>query len=60
MGRFRYVTPALKGRWWPTREEALADALASGQAYHKGGETLLFEFTTLEEREPPSPDELLA
>ena len=27
MDSFRYVTPALKGRWWPSREEALADCV---------------------------------
>jgi hypothetical protein len=32
MARYRYVTPALHGRWWSTRDEALADALRARQA----------------------------
>ena len=32
MARYRYVTPALHGRWWSTRDEALADALRAKQA----------------------------
>ena len=55
MDSFRYVTPALKGRWWPSREEALADALAAGQAYVRGHEMRLFEFTQVEERPVPAP-----
>jgi hypothetical protein len=50
MGCFRYVTPVLKGRWWPSREEALAEALAAGQAFVASGEVRLFEFASLEER----------
>ena len=50
MACYRYVTPVLKGRWWPSREEALAEALVAGQAYQSGGEVRLFEFAQLEER----------
>jgi hypothetical protein len=32
MARYRYVTPALHGRWWSTRDEAVADALRAKQA----------------------------
>jgi len=32
MARYRYVTPALHGRWWSTRDAALADALRAKQA----------------------------
>lgn len=32
MAQYRYVTPAVHGRWCPTREEALADALRATQA----------------------------
>ena len=32
MARYRYVTPAVHGRWCITREEALADALRARQA----------------------------
>jgi hypothetical protein len=32
MARYRYITPALHGRWWSTRDEALADALRAKQA----------------------------
>lgn len=47
---YRYVTPVLRGRWRPSREEALADALASGQAYLQSGQVRLFAFVRLEER----------
>lgn len=52
MGSFRYVTPVLKGRWRPSRELALADALTAGQAYLSAHEVRLFEFTQLEEQAP--------
>ena len=29
---YRYVTPALHGRWRTTRQEALVDAMRAGQA----------------------------
>ena len=32
MARFRYVTPAVHGRWCSSRDEALLDALRAGQA----------------------------
>lgn len=32
LGRFRYRTPALAGRWRDSREEALRDALNAHQA----------------------------
>jgi hypothetical protein len=54
MRAFRYLTPVLKGRWWPSREQALADALAAGQAYVRAHEVRLFEFTKVEEQRPPS------
>lgn len=50
MACYRYVTPVLKGRWWPSRDEALAEALVAGQAYQSGGEVLLFGFAQIEER----------
>ena len=50
MNCYRYVTPVLKGRWWTSREDALAEALAAGQAYVRGGEVQLFEFVHVEER----------
>jgi hypothetical protein len=49
MSCFRYVTPALRGRWRPTREEALSDALLAGQAYMQEGQVVLFKFTWIEE-----------
>ena len=55
MNSVRYMTPALKCRWWPSREEALADALAAGQAYVRAHEMRLFEFTRVEERPLPAP-----
>jgi hypothetical protein len=36
MQRFRYRTPALVGRWWPTRQQAVRDALDAGQATQLG------------------------
>jgi hypothetical protein len=56
MGFYRYVTPVLKGRWRNTREEALAEALAAGQAYLSLGEVRLFEFARLEERQDKPHD----
>ena len=32
MNCYRYVTPALHGRWRTTRQEALVDAMRAGQA----------------------------
>jgi len=32
MNCYRYVTPALHGRWRNTRQEALVDAMRAGQA----------------------------
>jgi hypothetical protein len=57
MPSYRYVTPVLMGRWWPTREQALGDALAAGQAYVNAQEVRLFEFTRIEERQE-SADEI--
>ena len=45
---YRYVTPALKGHWRITREEALSDALMAGQAFVRHDEIVLFEFARLE------------
>jgi hypothetical protein len=50
IGSYRYVTPVLKGRWHASRDEALAEALAAGQAYVRSGEVQLFAFTHIEER----------
>ena len=36
MQRFRYRTPALIGHWWPTRQQAVRDALDAGQAEQIG------------------------
>jgi len=55
MGAYRYVTPALKGRWHRSRNEALAEALAAGQAYFRSGEVQPFEFTRIEERLSEAP-----
>jgi hypothetical protein len=55
MSNYRYVTPVLKGRWWKTRDEALADALTAGQAFMSGGEVRLFAFATIEERAADRP-----
>ena len=56
MPSYRYVTPVLMGRWWPSREQALADALATGQAYVNAQEVRLFEFTRIEERQEPAEE----
>jgi hypothetical protein len=58
MGFFRYVTPVLKGPWRRSREEALADALAAGQAYLRYGDVCPFEFTEVEERSPSASSNL--
>lgn len=50
MGCYRYVTPALKGPWCSTIEDALKAALEAGQAWNEGGEIILFPFASLEER----------
>ena len=34
---YRYVTPALHGRWRNTRQEALVDAMRAGQAHASSG-----------------------
>ena len=52
MTLFRYVTPALHGRWFPTREDALYNALQAGQARRlpwDGGVSELSEFSRLKE-----------
>jgi hypothetical protein len=38
MRRYRYRTPALQGPWRETREAAVADAIAAGQAERTSGE----------------------
>lgn len=45
---YRYATPALKGCWRQSREEAVSDALLAGQAFVRSDEIVLFEFTRLE------------
>lgn len=45
---YRYVTPALKGRWRRSREEALRLALLAGQAFERDGSIHLFEFAELQ------------
>jgi hypothetical protein len=45
---YRYVTPALKGRWRRSLEEALSAALLAGQAFRQDGQILLFDFAELE------------
>lgn len=55
MPSFRYVTPVLKGRWWTSRDQALAEALGAGQAYVSANEVRLFAFTQVEEREGTAP-----
>ena len=48
---YRWVTAALFGPWRPTREEALRDALAKGQADLVGEEVVPCGFVRIEERE---------
>ena len=49
MGSFRYRTPAFVGHWWPTRREAMRDALVSGQATQKRtGRIELSSYATIE------------
>jgi hypothetical protein len=56
---FRYRTPALVGHWWPTRREAMREALQSGQARQKGmGRIDLLSCTSIEESEPRLPRSL--
>lgn len=45
---YRYVTPALKGRWRRTPEEALSAALTAGQAFEQDGAIVLFDFAELQ------------
>ena len=45
---YRYVTPALKGRWRRSPEEALSAALLAGQAFRQDGSILLFDFAEME------------
>ena len=52
MQRFRYRTPALVGHWWPTRQQAVRDALDAGQAKQIGaGRISLMSYTDIEDDE---------
>ena len=53
----RWCTPALLGVWCASAEEALSDALHSGQAVRNSdpnGAIVLRPFAAMEVREPPS------
>lgn len=50
MQRFRYRTPALIGRWWPTRQQAVRDALDAGQAKQIGARRIaLLSYAEIED-----------
>lgn len=52
MQRFRYRTPALIGHWWPTRQQAVRDALHAGQAKQiNAGRIALMSYTEIEDDE---------
>ena len=58
MARFRYRSPVVLGRWFATREEALADALRAGQAYRDPDDetqVILRQDTYIEEKDQPIP-----
>jgi hypothetical protein len=58
MPRFRYRSPVVLGRWFATREEALADALRAGQAYRDVDDETrvkLRDDTFIEESDEPLP-----
>lgn len=59
MPQYRYVTPALHGRWFSTPTEALRDALRAGQASAGVDACVeLLEFTQLQENDDlDSPSE---
>jgi predicted exporter len=48
MNCYRYVTPALKGRWRCSPEDALGAALVAGQAFRHGCSILLFDFARIQ------------
>jgi hypothetical protein len=49
MPLYRWATVVLTGPWRPSREEAMQDALASGQARLVGGNVVLRSFAKIEE-----------
>lgn len=51
MRHYRWTTAVMIGLWRPTRNEALRDALAAGQAELIGGDILLHGFARIEEGE---------
>jgi hypothetical protein len=49
MLQYRWVTPALLGKWWATKAEALRDAVSFGQAECDGDTIVLHDFVRIEE-----------
>jgi hypothetical protein len=48
--QFRYRTPAMHGRWWPTRRQAVREAVEAGQAVATAGRVRLLRGTRIEEQ----------
>jgi hypothetical protein len=49
MALYRWATVVLTGPWRPSREQAMQDALASGQAKFVGGNVTLRSFVSIEQ-----------
>ena len=57
MTSYRYVTPAVRGKWKRSEIEALSDALRAGVAYLQEDKITLFELTRIETGpDHPLPD----
>lgn len=55
MARYRFLNPAVHGTWFPSREEAVEEAIRAGLARREpDGEITWIDSTRIEERPSPS------